>query len=226
VVFIFSFTINLVYHILKTEREVYFMKYVDSSAYEYIANKFHDTNKPFNPYMRFVRHDEIFDPETGMEPEKILEGIVCQDDVSLPHSVRKAKAFAYVLENTRISCDERDIFPAFNMTDRPLDKVLINKWHGEVFNEKIPYVQKKIDEIRGSFAAIIPDYCHSVPVWDRLLPLGFAGILKESQIVRKMLSEDRNLSIEENAFFDGIEITYTAILNFVLAAVSYVSLQI
>ena len=112
------------------------MQYIPQKDYEYIKNKFHDTEKPFDPYWRFVRHDELFDCQTGLSPDEILDDIKRLDDETLAHPVRKAKAFAYVLDHTRISCDERDHFPAINMLDRPLDKILINKWHSKVFEKK------------------------------------------------------------------------------------------
>lgn len=190
------------------------MRYICERDYEYIKNKYHDTSKPFNPYWRFVRRDEIFDAGTGMAPEEIADGLKRLDDETLPHPVRKANAFAYVLESTRIACDERDHFPAINMLDRPLD-FLINKWHSEVFSEKIPKVKERMDRFSYSLATIIPDYCHSVPVWDRLLSLGFSGILKESKRMRSENAASRALTEDEKAFYDGITITYTAIIRFV-----------
>ena len=191
------------------------MQYIPQKDFEYIKNKFHDTEKPFDPYWRFVRHDELFDYKTGLSPDEIVDNIKRLDDETLAHPVRKAKAFAYVLDHTRISCDARDLFPAINMLDRPLDKILINKWHAEVFEEKIPEVKKRMEYFYHSLATIWPDYCHSVPVWDRLLHLGFPGILSVSEIIRNNNAASRTLSDEENAFYDGIKITYNAIIRFV-----------
>jgi len=121
------------------------MKYVKHCDYDYIINKYHDTKKPFNPHARFIRHDEIFDANTGMQGDDIIKGINEQDEkiIGLPHSVRKAKALDYVLKNTRISCDNRDIFPAVNMVDRPLARTVVGKWRWWVFNKDIPDVEKK-----------------------------------------------------------------------------------
>ena len=58
---------------------------------------------------------------------------------------------------------------------------------------------------------ICPDYDHSVPVWDRLFSLGFTGILEESEKIR--IRKIR--SAEEDAFFEGIKITYEAVLAFI-----------
>ena len=190
------------------------MKYINKQDYEYIMNKYHDTSKPFDGNARFVRRDEIFSPDTGMDGNAIIEGILHQDAElsSLPHPIRKAKAFELVLKKTRISCDSRDRFPAINMIDRPLNQTLIKQWRNEVFGEIIPEVESKRAYFeRSGIATIWPDFDHSVPDWDRIFALGFEGILEESEAARK----NRVLTSEEDAFFDGIRITYTAIINFI-----------
>ena len=82
------------------------MKYISDASYEYISNKYHDTAKPFDSFKRFIRRDEIFAEDTGMDGALIREGILAQDReiAHLPHPVRKARAFAYVLKNTRKRC--------------------------------------------------------------------------------------------------------------------------
>ncbi|MBR3715457.1 MAG: hypothetical protein IKM18_06070 [Clostridia bacterium] len=190
------------------------MQYINQQSYEYIKNKYHDTGKPFDPYKRFIRHDEIFSPDSGMAPEDIIEGITENDAIyaELSHPVRKARALEYVLKNTRISCDGRDIFPAINMIDRPLSKTIIKKWRDEVFTETIPDVEARRSQLeRDGIVAISPDYDHSVPVWDRLFTLGFSGILEESEKARASKSRTE----EEDAFFEGIKITYEAVLSFI-----------
>lgn len=190
------------------------MDYIKNKDYEYIMNKYHDSSKPFNSFIRFIRRDEIFSPETGMDGEKIKEEIICRDKQirHLPHPVRKAKAFESVLENTRISCDSRDIFPAINMLDRPINSTIVKEWRNEVFGEIIPEIEKKRAHFESEgIVTIWPDYDHSVPVWERIFGLGFAGLLEESEKIRL----SKKLTDEEDAFFEGIKITYTAIVDFI-----------
>ena len=190
------------------------MKYIKSQDYEYIKNKYHDTKNPFDPFNRFIRHDEIFSAYTGMAPEDILSGISENDKLfeNMPHPIRKARALEYVLRNTRISCDERDIFPAINMIDRPLYKTIIKKWKEDVFTEIISDVEARRRQLeRDGIVTIWPDYDHSVPVWDRLFSLGFVGILEESERARTSKSR----TAEEDAFFEGIRITYEAVISFI-----------
>lgn len=189
------------------------MEYINSQDYDYIINKYHDTAKPFDPFSRFIRHDEIFSPETGMDPEDIISGIWQNDALygDMPHPIRKARAFEYVLKNTRIRCDSRDIFPAINMVDRPLAKTLIGAWRKEVFEEIIPEVNaRRIQLENDGVTTTWPDYDHSTPVWERIFSLGFVGLLRESESIRA----SRPLSADEDAFFEGIRITYSAIIDF------------
>ena len=190
------------------------MEYIKNCDYDYIMNKYHDQDKPFNAHRRFIRHDEIFEESTGMAGDDIIAGILQQDATltSLPHPVRKAKAFAYVLKHTRISCDVRDIFPAINMIDRPLNKTLVNPWKKEVFDTIIPEVGKQCAVwMENGAATLRPDYDHSVPVWERIFQLGFVGLLQESEKAR---SEKAELTPEQDAFYEGVAITYNAILDF------------
>ncbi len=178
------------------------MEYISHVDYDYIINKY--------PKKRFTRKDEVFSADSGMSPEEIMRGIWKNDKIyeTLPHPIRKARALEYILKHTRISCDARDIFPNINMIDRPLNKTLIGKWNQEVFGEIIPEVESRRSQLKkDGIVTICPDYDHSVPVWDRLFELGFVGILEESERIRK--------SKEDDAFFEGIKITYEAILAFI-----------
>ncbi len=197
------------------------MKYIRQADYDYIINKYHDTAKPFDPHKRFIRRDELFSPDTGLDPEEILVGITENDRqyASLPHAIRKARGMEYVLKNTRISCDKRDIFPAINMVDRPLKQTLVDTWRAEIFHGVISEVDARRKQLeRDGIVTIWPDFDHSVPVWDRLFSLGFVGILAESEQIRAT----RALSEKEDAFFESIKITYEAVLAFIdrLAAVA------
>ena len=190
------------------------MEYISPIDYEYIINKYHDTQKPFDPFSRFIRHDEIFDAATGMDGDALKSELLRRDEANshLPHPIRKAKAFTFVLENTRISCDPRDRFPAINTMDRPLNATLIKAWKKEVFGEIIPEIEaKRATMERTGMATIYPDFDHSVPLWDRIFSLGFEGLLNESEAIR----HSRPHTADEDAFFEGIKITYEAILAFI-----------
>lgn len=190
------------------------MEYIKQTDYDYIINKHHDASKPWNGMGRFVRRDEIFDPSTGMDADMLREGFLAQDETlkHLPHPIRKARALEFIMKNTRISCDPRDRYPSVNANDRPLKKTIIDNWKREVLKGIVSEVGAKRSYLEhAGIATIWPDYDHSVPVWERVLSLGFAGLLRESEEARAKGTWDE----KQEAFFEGIKITYEAILMFV-----------
>jgi formate C-acetyltransferase len=202
------------------------MEFIIDRDYEYIKSKYN----PFIPNYdkdengalinslglnRFSRVDSLFDGDSGLDGDLIKKMIRENDEKikHLSHPVRKALALKLVLENTRIRCDSRDIFPAINCIDRPIDATLINAWKSEVFRDLIPDVNKRrVHFCDSGIATIWPDYCHSINNFDRLFALGFGGILEESEKAR---SASPNTP-EEEEFFEGIKITYEAVIAFLL----------
>lgn len=183
----------------------------------YIMNKYHDQSRPFDPFRRFLICPLPYGDKPGMRPDAIRAGIAEQDKrlSHLPHAVRKARAFAYVLEHTRLSCDARDRFPAIECIDRPLNDTLIAPWYAEVFGTVIPETERERAAMeRSGTVTMWPDFDHSVPDWDRLFSLGFSGILAEARAAREAIASQRDLTREEDAFFEGIFITYEAMLGF------------
>ena len=47
------------------------MEYIKEIDYRYIMSKYHDASKPFNAFIRFIRRDEIFSAETGLDGDEI-----------------------------------------------------------------------------------------------------------------------------------------------------------
>ena len=193
------------------------MMYFSDESYHYIMNKFHDTNKPFNSLMRLTRNDAIFDPATGMDPDlirtKILENDEQYSDRS--HFFRKAKALEFALDNTRIDCDSRDIFPAINCTDRPVEKTLVNRWQKEVFRTIIPEVTARMDlQNKTGVSLLYPDYCHTLPIWDTIFAKGFTGVLEDIRTAKAKKAAETELTSEQKDFYEGLEVTHVAMLRF------------
>lgn len=198
----------------KTRMETIAMKYLTSAEYDFVMNKYHDTAKPFNRFDRFVRRDELFDPTSGDSAEEIyaaLEELFKQKD-QYPRPVHKALATRYVLENTRILTDPRDMFPLVNMIDAPVNRVFVGGYRREVLSEKLSQVNaQRIRYEKEGAVTIWPDYSHTVPDFERLFSLGFVGILAESEKARVSHASDES----KEAFFEGIRITYEGVLSLV-----------
>ena len=60
---------------------------------------------------------------------------------------------------------------------------------------------------------IWPDFDHVVPDWDAIMKLGFAGLLERAKQYKARSLERNELTAEKEAFYDGIIIQYTAILE-------------
>lgn len=180
---------------------------------EFLENKYHKTNEPFDPYNRMAYHGYEYDEKTGLNDEEMDIGLngVYNSVKDLPHPIAKARLFEFVLDNARIDVNEKDWFVGFYNWGRPIYKYTSNIWNKEVFS-KIPDTAKQIELFNKSGAvAIWPDFDHVVPNWTDLLDLGFRGLLERTQYYHKKNQSD--ISDEAEAFYEGIEISYKAILR-------------
>ena len=185
---------------------------------EFIKNKYHKTDEPFNPYERMAYHGYDYDESTGLDDEEIQDGLkkLYEKTKNLPHPVAKAYAVKYVLENTRIDISEHDYFVGFRSVNRLANSVTLDKWYKEVFDDIIPDIKEKMRDMNESGAVTIwPDFDHVVPDWNSVLRLGFSGLKNRAEKYRELHRKNNTLSPETAAFFDGIIIEYTAITDLI-----------
>lgn len=183
---------------------------------EFIERKYHDPDAEFDPYSRMKYHGEGYDEDSGLDDAGILNGLAALKPQleGLPHPVAKAKAIAYVLENERLYVNEHDWFVGFYSLNRLADSVTFSVWRDAIQGELDPKLHEIDHDFNESGAvAIWPDYDHVVPDWDSLMKLGFPGILDRAREYRKEREKAAGLTKEQEAYFDGIELEYTAILN-------------
>lgn len=181
----------------------------------FIENKFHKTDEPFDAFRRMAYHGYVFNASTGLEDDEISDGLNNLYEIikDLPHPVARAKAVKYVLENTHIDVNEHDWFVGFWSVNRLADSVTFWKWNRELFDNVIPQIRDKMDDMNNSGAVTIwPDFDHVVPDWKSVLSLGFPGLLERSENYREIHKQNGTLTPETEAFFDGIEIEYKAII--------------
>lgn len=183
---------------------------------KFIENKYHMTNEPFNPYNRMAYHGYDYDVSTGMDDDEIKAGLknLYEKIKDLPHPVAKAYAVKYTLDNTRIDVNEHDYFVGFYSVNRLASAIGQWKWYGEVFDKVIPKTKALIDDMNNSGAVTVwPDFDHVVPDWNSLLTLGFSGIVERVKSYRQKHAEGGTLTDEAAAYFDGMEITYRAVID-------------
>lgn len=192
------------------------MTYISKEDRHFIENKYHRTDLPFDPYQRYAYHGYEYDEATGMNDEEMQKGLenLFEETKNLPHSLAKAKAFSYVLDNMRIDVNEHDYFVGLYNWGRPLNKSFIQKWYNEI-NETMPETVNLIDELADSgTASVWLDMEHFVPDWERIMHLGIAGILENIREHRSAHSENE-LTLQQKAFFESMEIEYSAILRLI-----------
>jgi len=192
------------------------MEYIKDRDLSYILNKYHDASAPWTGMGRFRPANAPFEPETGKDPDEILEMILAQDAAlsELPRPIRKARALVLVLENTRIAADPRDPYPAIQCIDRPLTKTLVNK--RVVAHRIAPEAEEARRALEKSGAATIwLDYDHSVPVWERISSLGFSGLLEGVKEAKEQHRAAGTLTAEATALFDSVILAYEGILCFI-----------
>lgn len=189
------------------------MSLIPSEDRAYIENKYLSQFNDINSDKESLSYDE----STGLdkkEMSKRLEALY-EKTKELPHSEAKARAFAFVLDNARIDVSPNDYFFGFYNWNRPLEEPFISRWNDEVF-DSMPDVKKVMADYRDSATGnLILDTDHVVPNWVDIMPLGFPGLLARSEEYRRKLSDERELSSEENAFFESIKIEYEAIIRLI-----------
>ena len=196
------------------------MKYISDVDKEFIENKYHDTSKPFDPHQKFTYHGIIEEYSDGLDDEQMRAEIdrFYRESNGKDRALVKAKAFAFVLDNAKVSVSDKDYFPCLYNWGRPLDKPLIIKWIDELF-EGIDGLNEQIEDWRAAGVADMwLDTCHVVPDWQDILSLGLTGMLER---VRYYHGNSGELTKNQDAFFTSIEIEYEAILRLIDKIISY-----
>jgi len=166
-----------------------------------------------------------FDPSTGLDNDTIKEDVLAlaEELTGQPHQVIKARAFECVARSVRIDVSPHDWFVAFgcwDRNDRPLSP-LVAKWDREVNATRLRTLDLLNAHNASGAAVMWKDFDHSVPDWDALFTLGFPGIRERARRHRREREERGEMTPEAQAYFDGIDITYGAILEMMARFRSY-----
>lgn len=185
----------------------------------YIENKYHRTDEPYDGIRRFDYHGYEFDPTTGMTDEEIKCGLekLVKDMDGQPRHIIKARCVEYVLDHTRIDVNEHDYFPAMYSWGRIIDKYTIDVWHAEA---RAGAKEQMSSDILNEFpktglAWFSLDFDHTVPDYDSMMSLGFSGMLQRARASYENIKASGTLTEKQDIFFRSVEIEYTAIIRFV-----------
>ena len=111
---------------------------------EFIENKYHRKDEPFDPLNRMAYHGIGYDENTGKDDEEILAGLKALQPVlgTMPHPMARATAIKYVLENERIYVNEHDYFVGLYSLGRLANSVTCNVWQEETKKQRDPETLK------------------------------------------------------------------------------------
>lgn len=191
---------------------------INSTDRYFIERKYHDPEKAFDPFKRMAYHGIGYMENSGLDDAQILEGLnqLSRETEHLPHPVARAKATQYVLENQRLYINEHDYFVGLYSLNRLANKTTFRKWAEEAKALRDPETLARSDDFNRSGAVMIwTDYDHVVPDWRSLMELGFVGIRERARSYRQKHTENGTMTEEMSAFFEGIEIEYSAIIDLV-----------
>ena len=184
----------------------------------YIERKYHDPDKEFNAFRRMAYHGIGYIEESGLDDTELLKGLeeLSFKTEQLPHPVARAMAIKYVLENERLYINEHDYFVGLYSLNRLANNTTFKKWERESRAYRAPETLQRDDDFNRSGAVIIwTDYDHVVPDWKSLMELGFLGVRERARQYSHTHRKNGTLTEEVSAFFEGIEIQYTAIIELI-----------
>lgn len=199
------------HEILLSDREMIERKYHSPEEYAEYCSK-----KDYGVVDRMRYHGRGYIEESGIDDEKLLNGLekISIENEHLPHPIARAKAIKYVLENERLYINEHDYFVGLYSLSRLADKTTFSKWESESRKLRNPELVAIADDFNKCGAVMIwTDYDHVVPDWESLMELGFSGIRERARRYREHHKQNGTLTEEMSAFFEGIEIQYTAIID-------------
>ena len=133
-------------------------------------------------YVEWKWREDVTDPATGVTQERASEKLLALSkglEPREPWNVVKAECFAWLCDNLAIDVSPLDWFPAFacwNRYARPISPVLWRR-NGEIERKFYPEILPRMDEgNRQGRWKVWKDFDHIIPEWDKVLPLGFAGM--------------------------------------------------
>ena len=156
-----------------------------------------------------------FDPNTGLEPDALAEGlkaIFAEKIHKVPNATLRAELFAFLYDNVQIEINTRNLFAAkINHQKLMTQYTVAFKWRVmEQYSPSTMELQKNAIEW-GSMPGI--DYHHTLPNWNDIQRLGFAGMLERAVRRQQELALDPNATEEQRIFIDSVVTVYSAIMR-------------
>lgn len=182
----------------------------------WLERKYHDPDQPFDPFSRMAYLGAGYLENSGLDESELLEGLRKLEPQlkKMPHPIARAEAIRYVLANERLYLNEHDYFVGLYALNRLANSVTFWPWEAESRRRRDPELVELAEDFNRSGAVMIwTDYDHVVPDWKALMELGFPGIRQRARDYRQLHRQNGTMTPEMDAFFQGIEVEYMAILE-------------
>ncbi len=187
-----------------------------SSDLEFLKNKYHKTDEPFDGFQRMAYHGWECDPSTGLDDGELDAALAaCNAQLTdTSHAIRKAKLFAFVLEHDRIDVNPHDYFIVLYNWNRPIRKYTAGVWEQEAARAH-PEASKLHDrqDAAGALYGWL-DFDHTVPDWEAMMALGFPGLLNRAHESYRRICSNGTPTEKQTDFYHAVVIAYEAVLHF------------
>ena len=178
------------------------------------------------PYIENEFEDAVWDTDTGLSAGDMEQALTTflDEHRNLPMPTLRAEAFAFLLEHVQIALNPHTPFSAklnlgidyHSFAGQDLfARCLFYPFRSRVLEEKAPDVWKAVNTAAhiGAGEAYF-DYWHTVPDWERLLRLGFPGLLSEAKDARERAVLTGAASEDNLIYRDAMILSLSAILSF------------
>ena len=176
------------------------------------------TNRPFieNEFEKAV-----FDPATGLSARELTEGLTAIQEASEGKSrpLVRAEAFAYIMDNVQLELNPHTPFSVklnlgvdysyFAKADF-YQSTMFTPHRRKFLQQKLPAeYEKMLLGAKCGLGSVYTDFWHTCPDWDRMLKLGFPGMLKEAEVAR----QNPALTEKQQEYLDSVILCFQAILR-------------
>lgn len=182
----------------------------------------------FSDNRKFIENEfenAKFDTSTGLSAKELFD-ILSEKQASSEGKQRQifcAETYAFVLDNVQLEINEKTPFSvklnlginySYFASSDVYAKTIFEPQREKILKEKFPEdFGRMTDGVRAGVGAVWTDFWHTVPDWNRLIKLGFCGILEnaEEEKEKMLLSKEQNEG--KMNFLDSVIICYKAILR-------------
>lgn len=177
--------------------------------------------KENRPYIENEFEHACFDPSTGLSAQALFEELsrMQAESGSEPRPLERAKAFSFILDHVQLQINPHTPFSVklnlgvdysyFAKAD-VYQKTMFGPQRKKILEQYTPDEYKKMKQgIACGIGNIYTDFWHTCPDWNRLLKLGFPGILQEAVKARS----NPELEPRRQLYLDGVITCFEAVLR-------------